>query len=180
MPTTSAMTHVSWSTSASSLMAAVRAVRIAQVERDIADNYQPHKISAAAEPDKKYRALWIGGPPGQTMEKLKKKLAAINVIVEKQVYERKIPPVDGYDLILFNVDHMSHNDYYAIKDMAKKAGVPLVSASHNWAKIAINLTAAGFFPKGPVKGSTGNASVDWLWQRSPDAPYVIDDAEDWD
>jgi len=96
-----------------------------------------------------YKALWIGGPPGQTMVKLKKKLAAQSIDVQRQVMDEKIPPMRPYDIVLFNIEHASHGDFYTAKEMAKDAGVPFILAGHSWAKTHQNLKEAGFIRRNP-------------------------------
>lgn len=100
-------------------------------------------------PSGKYRAMWIGGPPGQTMVKIKKKLEKENIDVLLQAHDRKIPPMVGYDLVLFNIEHASHGDYYLAKEMAKNANVPFVIAGHAWPKTFQNLVSAGFVRQNP-------------------------------
>lgn len=138
------------------------------IEAEIAASYQPHLVLTAAEEeeDKTYKALWVGGPPGQTMVKLKKKLEDVGIVVVRQSFnERKLPPVEGYDLVLFNVDLLSHNDYYAVKDATKEAEVPLVSASLSWSKLYTNLVASGFVKE-------AGKAVDQTWYHGSTKPIM--------
>jgi len=136
------------------------------IEAEIAASYQPHLVLTAAEEDKTYKALWVGGPPGRTMVKLKKKLEDVGIVIVRQSFnERKLPPVEGYDLVLFNVDLLSHNDYYAVKDATKEAEVPLVSASLSWSKMYTNLVASGFVKE-------AGKAVDQTWYHGSTKPIT--------
>lgn len=110
--------------------------------------HAPAKPPALAE-GAVYKALWIGGPPGQTMVKLKKKLENQGITVVRQVIDEKIPPMQSYDLVLFNIEHASHADFYTAKDMAKAASVPFILAGHSWSKTHQNLKEAGFIRRNP-------------------------------
>ena len=123
-------------------------------EQDERTNPHTRPLHAPAKPPKLaegavYKALWIGGPPGQTMIKLKKKLENQGIDVVRQVMDVKIPAMKSYDIVLFNIEHASHGHFYQAKEMAKEAGVPFILAGHSWAKTHQNLKEAGFIRRNP-------------------------------
>lgn len=74
---------------------------------------------------RRLNALWVGGPPGQTLIKIKGKLRKLNIIVFEQwldrdvVSKKRIPK--RADLVLINKDFIGHPACGKVKDLTESA-----------------------------------------------------------
>jgi len=105
---------------------------------------QTAKATTATETTKR-RAMWIGGPPGATLARLREKLDADGIVVDVVAADlfagQRIPK--HVDLVLLNSDMTSHNESHHARDAAKAAGVQLVQVRTNYSTTRLNLIAAG-------------------------------------
>lgn len=87
------------------------------------------------------RALWVGGPPGDTLKNIIGKLASdgIEVIAAHPTF-RNIPA--HVDIVLANVDMLSHPDFDSSKAEAKKLGVKWCAVRTDYSRTRLALVSA--------------------------------------
>ena len=93
------------------------------------------------------RAVWIGGPPGQTFERIREKLLADGIVVTQRGDGESIP-LDA-DIIIVNKDMTDHNAYGFAKEAAKKRGLPLVVAHTSYTRTRASLRERGLVSPEP-------------------------------
>lgn len=92
------------------------------------------------------RALWLGGPPGKTIEKISDFLLryGIEIVEQWQTTKEMRPAIPAHiDLVIFNHDIAGHQVGWDGKSLAKKAGIPFVWGSLNKVDILQNLQNRG-------------------------------------
>jgi hypothetical protein len=100
------------------------------------------------------RGVWVGGPPGRTMIKIKAKLAALGLDVVREYPSTFSPhtalPSD-IDVVMFNHEMASHAMGDHSKAKAKERGIPFVGVSINTTNTIINLKNRGVIPMNAVE-----------------------------
>lgn len=88
-------------------------------------------------------AVWLGGPPGKTFEKIRKRLRQDGIDVREKMDSARKPPTWA-ELVLINRDMVSHADNDKQKDLCRAAGVPFVIASLSYIQTRGKLVSQGF------------------------------------
>lgn len=99
------------------------------------------------------RALWVGGPPGKTLDNISRNLYREGIeiaerwdsVVEVMRSKHRIP--DPIDVVLLNYEMCSHGLQDKIKLLAKKANKPFVLASLGSRKTILELRSKGILPE---------------------------------
>jgi hypothetical protein len=97
---------------------------------------------------KKLKAAWLGGPPGKTFERIRKRLRQDNIEVAEQL-DRAGKPRAGIDLVLINRDMISHPESDRQRALCAAADVPYVWAYLNYTQTRQRLQERGFVPDLP-------------------------------
>lgn len=86
-------------------------------------------------------ALWVGGPPGDTLKNLTAKLArdGINVLEVQRDYHA-VPA--RAQLVLANIDMCDHGSSEAAREAATKRGVPYVAVRTDYSRTRLALISA--------------------------------------
>lgn len=103
------------------------------------------------------KALWIGGPPGKTIENITKNLAKDGIevvdrwdsVVDTMKSKHRIP--DWVDVVLFNYQFCSHSLQDKIKKMCKQAHKPFILASNSASKTVFEVRAKGLMPSRSIE-----------------------------
>lgn len=116
------------------------------------------------------KAIWVGGPPGKTMDRIRKQLleqAQIEIIrhVGADPKFRSNQPIStsGADLILMNVDMLDHGLQENARNAAATAGIPWCFAKTSTVMTIKNLEAKNLLP--PPVSTEGEPVVD---EEEPD------------
>lgn len=99
-------------------------------------------MDGSTREDRRRSLLWIGGPPGQTLIRLKEKLERDGLSVDDvQTAFQRISR--RTDLVLVNVDMVSHNSFDAVRAAAKLRGVLCVPVHNDYSRTRAALEQAG-------------------------------------
>lgn len=124
------------------------------------------------------RAMWVGGPPGRTMESIKRKLALDNIVVIKQAEKGEIP-VDA-EMVIVNKEMIDHNAFTDYKAKAKVRGIPFVVAHMNYTATRAALEHQGLVaPPPPALSLVGdlNNEDDQQWKDHDPMPETTPTTE---
>jgi len=88
-------------------------------------------------------ALWVGGPPGKTLDKIRKRLRMDGIDLREQTYDAVKPPVWA-DLVIINRDMTSHTTHDQQKVFCRDAGVMFVIGSLSYTVMRQNLHRFGY------------------------------------
>jgi hypothetical protein len=95
-------------------------------------------------------ALWVGGPPGATLSRLTRKLAADDIeVVDVQEAFRTLPT--HVDLVLINIDMTSHASFYAARAAAESRAARWIAARTDYSRTRRALDAAGLITKNDIE-----------------------------
>jgi len=90
--------------------------------------------------------LWVGGPPGQTLFRLKEKLERDGLSVEDvQAVFQHIPRRS--ELVLVNTAFVGHGSFDAVRAAAKRRGLPCVAAHTDYSRTRAALERVGVLPR---------------------------------
>ena len=89
-----------------------------------------------------FAALWVGGPPGATLKRQLAKLSRDEIDV-REVQERFHHVPAWAELVLVNIDMISHGDFAKARDAADGRAVPCVAVHTDYCRTraALELTA---------------------------------------
>lgn len=87
-------------------------------------------------------ALWVGGPPGKTLDKIRKRLRMDGIDLREQTYDAVKPPV-WTDLVIINRDMTSHTTHDRQKELCRDCGTPFVIGSLSYIFLRQNLHKFG-------------------------------------
>lgn len=93
------------------------------------------------------QALWVGGPPGKTFQRITAKLAADGIVVAAKQEERFSNIPAGVDVVIVCIDMTDHATFDGAKAAAKAAGLPFVAARLDYSRTRPALVSAGLVPE---------------------------------
>jgi hypothetical protein len=87
-------------------------------------------------------ALWVGGPPGQTLHKIRGRLRKDGIDLREQS-EVAVKPPSWCELVLINRDMVSHTNNDRQKQFCRDADIPFIFASLSYVITRRNLERGG-------------------------------------
>lgn len=96
------------------------------------------------------RALWVGGPPGKTFQKIAGKLEEDGILVVAKQSDGFTGVPTDVRLVMANMDMLDHTSFNAAKAAAKEAGIPFVAARLDYTRTRIGLVQAGVVDATPT------------------------------
>jgi len=98
---------------------------------------------------RRVRVAWVGGPPGRTMVKIRRRLSAMGVDIVRE-FPSSFTPMsvlpDNIDAVLFNHEMASHGMGDVAKAKAKARGIPIIGATIDTTRTILNLKNRGLIP----------------------------------
>lgn len=92
----------------------------------------------------RHRALYVGGPPGQTFIKIRRRLGSVGIEVVEQTYRVPERAPRWATAILVNIDMCDHPMFIKARELARDNRLAFGSIHLGWSHTMESLKASGF------------------------------------